>query len=84
MTKFYAKKQEEMLCYCMGITVDTVVDAIKAGYRSLNAIKAETAACTGDQCATKNPSGKCCAKDIKALIALYGGTPDTVSCDCCG
>jgi len=71
--KFYGKKQEEMLCYCMEVATDTVIDAIRAGHSSLEAIKVETAACTGDECATKNPSGKCCTKEIKALIALHSG-----------
>ncbi len=80
--KFYTDKQKEILCYCIEVSTQTVIDAIKAGHTSLKEIKAETAACTGSECATKNPSGICCSKDIKALIVLYSGVSDTISCHC--
>ncbi len=81
MMKFRENKNE-MLCYCIEVPTQTVINAIRAGHTTLKEIKAETAACTGNECATKNPSGKCCSKEIKALIALYGGGTDIASCDC--
>ena len=81
MMKFRENK-EEMLCYCIEVPTQTVINAIRAGYTTLKEIKAETAACTGSECATKNPSGKCCSREIKALIALYSNSTDVLSCDC--
>ena len=82
IVKFDTTKREEILCYCIEVPTDTVIAAIKAGHTSLKGIKAETAACTGSECATKNPSGMCCSRDIKALIALYSDVADPISCDC--
>ncbi len=81
MIKFRESK-EEILCYCIEVPTQTVIKAIREGYTTLKEIKAETAACTGNECATKNPSGKCCSKEIKALIALYSSSTETTSCDC--
>lgn len=78
----FRENKEEMLCYCIGVPKQTVIDAIKAGYTTLKEIKAETAACTGNECAIKNPSGKCCSREIKALIILHSSRTDTSSCDC--
>ena len=46
-------------------------------------IKKKTNACTGNECKEKNPSSKCCSKDIKKLIEVYTTTVDNSSCDCC-
>ncbi len=81
MIKFRESK-EEILCYCIEVPTQTVIKAIREGYTTLKEIKAETAACTGNECPTKNPSGKCCSKEIKALIALYSSSTDITSCDC--
>lgn len=57
-----------MVCYCIEVDEVTIVNAIKNGADSLTKIKEMTQACTGSECATKNPSGKCCSKDIKILL----------------
>ncbi len=59
------------VCYCIDVDEATIVSAINKGANSLSKIKEVTKACTGDECATKNPSGKCCSKDIKELIKKY-------------
>jgi len=60
-----------IVCYCIEVDKATIVNAIKNGADSLTKIKELTKACTGSECATKNPSGKCCSKDIKILIAKH-------------
>ncbi len=65
---------DDLICYCVKIDKKTIVDAIKAGASTLKEIKAETTACTGDECATLNPNKRCCSKEIKQLIAQEGNT----------
>jgi len=59
------------ICYCIEVDEVTVVNAIKNGANTLSKVKEITKACTGDECAVKNPSKKCCSKDIKVLIDKY-------------
>jgi len=59
------------LCYCIKVDEATIVNAIKNGANSLKKVKEMTKACTGNECAELNPSGKCCSKDIKILISKY-------------
>ena len=59
------------ICYCKEVDEVTIVSAIKNGATSLAKVKEMTTACTGDECAIKNPSKKCCSKDIKKLIEKY-------------
>jgi len=60
-----------MVCYCIKVDEAIIVKAIKDGADSLAKIKEVTKACTGNECAALNPSGKCCSKDIKILIAKH-------------
>ena len=59
------------VCYCIEVDEATIVTAIKNGANSLTKVKEMTKACTGDECAVKNPSKKCCSKDIKKLIEKH-------------
>ena len=59
------------VCYCKKVDEESIVTAIKNGADSLSKVKEMTEACTGSECATKNPSKKCCSKDIKKLIEKY-------------
>jgi len=61
----------DLICYCIGTDKKTIVTAIKNGATTLKEIKAETNACTGDECATLNPNKRCCSKEIKQLLKLY-------------
>jgi NAD(P)H-nitrite reductase large subunit len=74
---------DDLICYCIGINKKIIINSIKKGNITLKSIKDDTKACTGDQCKIKNPSGKCCAKDIQELIKLYSNTEDKSSCKCC-
>ncbi len=64
-------KASPTVCYCIEVDEVTIVEAIKNGADSLSKVKEMTKACTGNECAEKNPSGKCCSKDIKELIQLH-------------
>ena len=46
---------EEMVCYCSGVTKAQILDAIQAGARSLEQLKASTGACTLGKCAELSP-----------------------------
>ncbi len=67
------------ICYCKDISITEIDSAIGNGAKTLKDIKTQTGACTGNQCATLNPSGECCSEDIKALLKK----PATTKNDCC-
>ena len=76
--------KDKLICYCLNVDKQTIVSAIKDGNNTLDKIKEATGACTGGKCKELNPSGKCCAVDIKALIEIYGESkPGNSKCDCC-
>ena len=64
-------KASPTVCYCIEVDEAMIVEAIKNSANSLAKVKERTKACTGNECAEKNPSGKCCSKEIKTLIKLY-------------
>ncbi len=63
-------KVSPTICYCIDVDEKTILNAINNGADSLAKVKEMTKACTGNECAQKNPSAKCCSKDIKELIKL--------------
>ena len=77
------KPKSKLVCYCIGVTEQTIVESIERGNVSLSAIKSDTKACTGDRCKELNPSGKCCSKDIKQLIEEYSVGGDGLEFSCC-
>ncbi len=60
---------DETICYCMGVTRKTLVQAIRAGARTLKDLQTATEACTGHQCRTLNPKGTCCSADIRRILS---------------
>ena len=69
-----------IICYCKNITEEEIKNAIKNGAKTLKDIQVQTKACTGNECSTLNPSGKCCSADINKLL----NDSDTVkTCTCC-
>ena len=74
---------KKFICYCIEVNKNTIKDAILNGHSTLAMIKKETKACTGNECKEKNPSGKCCSKNIKELIKMYSNTIDNSNCSCC-
>ena len=63
--------ESDLICYCIEVNKGTIVEAIRKGANTLKAIKETTRACTGNECAQKNPNRRCCSKEIKLLIDLY-------------
>ncbi|WP_292655894.1 (2Fe-2S)-binding protein [Nitratifractor sp.] len=61
---------EDLICYCIEVDKKTIVEAIRNGATSLKAVKEATGACTGSDCKRLNPNGRCCSKEINALIEL--------------
>lgn len=49
---------EEMVCYCSGVSKGDILRSIAAGARSLDDIKAATGACTEGRCREKSPRGR--------------------------
>ncbi len=64
-------KSSPTVCYCINVDEECIINAINNGADSLAKVKKMTKACTGNECAELNPSGKCCSKDIKELIKLH-------------
>lgn len=70
-----------LICYCKEITKETIQLAIQNGADTLEKIKEITGACTGNDCKSKNPSGKCCSGEIMKLIG--GNEIGKTKCPCC-
>jgi len=58
----------KIICYCENVSEKTILEAIANGAKTLKDIQKSTGACTGNTCAEKNPSGKCCSRDINKLL----------------
>ena len=63
-------EDNDLICYCIEVSKGEIVNAIKQGATTLKEIKANTKACTGNECKEKNPNKRCCYKEIKALISM--------------
>jgi NAD(P)H-nitrite reductase large subunit len=58
----------DLICYCVEVDKGTIANAIHNGATTLKEIKTRTGACTGNECTTKNPNGRCCSKEIKQML----------------
>lgn len=79
--------QNEVVCYCKEVDKREILQAITSGARTLNDVSEKTGACTGNECAIKNPSGICCHEDIQAILDIYVPAYEMMggcSCGCCG
>ncbi len=84
--QFYKEKinyENEMVCYCIEVYKESIINSIKKGNVTLQSIKDDTKACTGNECKKKNPNKKCCSKDIKELIKIHAKQDDNSACNCC-
>ena len=70
---------DDLICYCLEVDKKTIVKAIEDGADTLKAIKVQTTACTGSECATLNPNKRCCSKEIKQLMALHSKKDKTMN-----
>jgi NAD(P)H-nitrite reductase large subunit len=75
------EQDNELVCYCIEVTKQTIIDSIQRGNVTLSMIKQDTKACTGNRCKELNPSGKCCSGDIIELIQQYAQTSINHSSD---
>ena len=73
---------ERIVCYCIGVTEDRIVQAIREGSHTLKSIQESTKACTGNRCKELNPKGRCCSSDIVALIKRETGNETGRNCCC--
>ena len=64
-------ENQELICYCDHVTKSQIISAMEQGAKTLADIKRMTGACTSCKCAELNPSGKCCAQDIAAVMREY-------------
>ncbi len=63
---------DEIVCWCIQVDKETIVNAIRAGATTVDQIREMTDARTGNQCKIANPSEKSCASDIMELMRIYG------------
>jgi bacterioferritin-associated ferredoxin len=75
--------KNKIICYCLNVSEEEIVDAIRNGAKSLKDIQKATKACTGHQCKRLNPSGKCCSADILKIIKRETGSEPNTGCCCC-
>ncbi|MGZ2370343.1 (2Fe-2S)-binding protein [Ancylomarina sp. YFZ004] len=73
----------KIICYCKNVTDADIEIAIENGAKTLKDIQVQTKACTGNECATLNPSGKCCSGDINVLLNNSTATNNCGSRCCC-
>lgn len=85
MIKWESEPDDRLVCYCIKVNKQTIVNSIKSGCGSMGKIKEDTKACTGGDCKKLNPTGKCCSKDILELIRIFSNSADLSEskCSCC-
>ena len=69
---------EELVCYCGNVTKGQIIESIRQGERDLPALKAKTGA-LGEDCAKKNPRGRCCTPEIVKLLKYECGALSPMS-----
>jgi len=73
---------KKIICYCLRVTEQEIVQAIRNGARTLKDIQKATNACTGNPCKQLNPSGKCCSRELLEIIKRETGTEPKNNCCC--
>lgn len=63
-----------IVCYCKQVPEATIVQAIRDGAHTLDAIRQATGACTGNRCMELNPKKQCCSSHILALLSRETGS----------
>ena len=77
-----------LICYCGQVGKGRVLQAIAAGAATLQQLREMTGVCPENaDCARNNPTGKCCAPDILALLREHAcGHAESdalTACSCC-
>lgn len=73
---------DRIICYCIGVSEEKIVQAIREGSHSLKSIQESTKAGTGNRCKELNPIGRCCFSDIIAIIKRETGNDTDTNCCC--
>jgi bacterioferritin-associated ferredoxin len=73
---------DELVCWCAGVSAKAIRDAVKNGARTLEAIRAKTGACIKGDCKNINPRGRCCSVEIVKFLPReeFG---KGAGCPCC-
>ncbi len=74
----------EMVCYCHGLTKADIVAAIQQGAFTLPLVKTMTGAGRDGDCKAKHPKGVSCDVDIDHLLAIYATPPMGYTPSGCG
>lgn len=77
---------DDIICYCKNVTRRTIIEAIRAGARTLKDIQKTTGAATGTRCKELNPKGICCVGDVRKILKEETGIEDKTPCcgpNCC-
>lgn len=68
--RVWFKENEEPLpiCYCSNLTRHQIVEAVRAGNTTIEAVRNTTGANMTGKCLTENPTGQCCHKVFQEVI----------------
>ena len=64
-----AAPDDEPVCWCSMVSKETILLAKQHGSTTLDQIREKTGACTIGRCKELSPRGRCCSKEIMALLA---------------
>lgn len=73
---------DELVCWCAGVSVKSIREAVQNGALTLEDIRAATGACIKGDCKNTNPRGRCCSVEIVKFLPR-GKREKTVECPCC-
>ena len=73
---------DELVCWCVGVSAKVIRDAVKQGAHTLEAIREMTGACIKGDCKTNNPRGRCCSAEIVRFLPR-GEFGKATECPCC-
>lgn len=66
---WFKETQEPLpICYCSNLTRQQIIEAVKVGNTTIEAVRKATGANTTGKCLTENPTGRCCHQVFQALI----------------
>lgn len=69
---------DELVCYCGRVSKGRVRQAVAQGARTLPTLIKAVGACLEPRCEETNPRGRCCCKELAALLRAFDpeGDPD--------
>lgn len=76
--RVWFKETEEPLpiCYCSNLTKQQIVQAVRTGHKTIDAVRQATGALITGRCLTENPTGRCCHKVFQQTIDETAGDQD--------